>query len=87
MKDMTKKQQAGGGLNMLTIRAIEDRGMGLVAVFDDSLEGRFALNEENLKTRITNLNSIGLDTSVENAALAEMVRRRTIAKPKEGYAV
>lgn len=70
---------------MLVIKKFEDRGAGLAAVFYDSFfDCEIVLNEANLRTRIANLNIIGHDTSVENAALTGMVCLCKIAKSKEG---
>lgn len=76
---------------MIEFLRIEDRGLGLVAVFDRGYAGfmftdagyryhsdrTFCLNEENLRLRITNLERDGLDASVERVALAELTQRTT----------
>lgn len=75
---------------MIEFLRIEDRGRGLVAVFDCGYHqfdinqyGRpheydtFCLNEESLRLRIADLERDGRDTSVERVALAELTQRTT----------
>lgn len=56
---------------------IETRAGNIVAVFAEPFgpDKEFCLNEENLRTRIRNVQADGRDSSVEDAALAEIVRR------------
>lgn len=64
---------------MITLNRIENKGRGLVAVFDaDYGIEQFCLNEESLLSRIVNIEAgkghPSRDTSVERAALAELHR-------------
>jgi len=67
----------------LTIKGFEDHGQGLAAIFEYNNQFEFVLNENNLRIRIDNLRKSGIDTSVEEAALAEIVRRGKLAKKIE----
>jgi hypothetical protein len=61
----------------LTLLKIEDRGLGLCAVFAyTEITGQppFALNAENLAIRIRNLEAQSIDASVERDALAQIKR-------------
>jgi len=80
---------------MIRFLRIEDRGPWLVAVFDRGYrsfvptdaghgyydDGTFCLNEPNLLIRVENLKRDGYDTSVEQAALAEL-RRQQLIRPQ-----
>lgn len=75
---------------MFTFDRFDDRGAGLVAIFSvegvdlshlliygktDTRLREVVLNQSSLRTRIHNLRSYGINTSVEETVLAEMVRR------------
>lgn len=79
---------------MIEFLRIEDRGLGLVAVFDYGYHqfginqygkpheyDTFCLNEESLRLRIANLARDGRDTSVERIALTELTQRTTQPEP------
>lgn len=68
---------------IIEFETIEDRGAGLVAVFRKTVPAEhptFALNEESLRNRITNVEAgkshPDRDASVERVALTEMLRRK-----------
>ena len=60
---------------MLEFRRIEDRGLGLVAVFREDEGYEVAPNRESLELRNSNLKAHAQDTSVEEKALAELIKQ------------
>lgn len=57
---------------MLILKAIEDRGAGLAAVFYTDYGNELVLNEESLCIRIDNLNQAGINTDAERKTLIQM---------------
>jgi len=53
-----------------TANGLENKQVAVFSVFDRT----FRLDEQSLRARIENYNAQGNDTTVENAALAELIR-------------
>ncbi len=62
----------------MKFKKIEDRGLGLVAVFETVFAGDdVALDKKNLELRIKNLTDKGISTKQERLVLAELNRLTT----------